>query len=341
MHDAAMTDSALPVAPVVPASVVNCAAYDRDGHRRDISLDAISDVLALDDGSFVWVGLYEPEDALLDKLQEEFDLHDLAIEDAQNAHQRPKLEVFGHSLFIAVHTAQRVERQVRFGETHVFLGPRFLITVRHGASLSYAGVRQRLEREPEMLALGPTVALHAVLDFIVDNYQPIAAELGQDLDALEQDVFAESYRRGTTRRLYELRKELTRMRMSVAPMQDILAQLTRTPALAIPDEVAPYLRDVHDHAVRVGDTIDTLREMVSAAMNVNLSLVTVAQGEIVKRLAGWAALLAAPTLIASWYGMNFSHMPELHGRWSYPILIGVVAVVCASLYRYLRKVGWL
>ena len=131
------------------------------------------------------------------------------------------------------------------------------------------------------------------------------------------------------------------MRMSVAPMQDILSQLTRTPALAIPDEVAPYLRDVHDHAVRVGDTIDTLREMVSAAMNVNLSLVTVAQGEIVKRLAGWAALLAAPTLIASWYGMNFSHMPELHGRWSYPILIGVVAVVCASLYRYLRKVGWL
>ena len=341
MHDAAMTDSALPVAPVVPASVVNCAAYDRDGHRRDISLDAISDVLALDDGSFVWVGLYEPEDALLDKLQEEFDLHDLAIEDAQNAHQRPKLEVFGHSLFIAVHTAQRVERQVRFGETHVFLGPRFLITVRHGASLSYAGVRQRLEREPEMLALGPTVALHAVLDFIVDNYQPIAAELGQDLDALEQDVFAESYRRGTTRRLYELRKELTRMRMSVAPMQDILSQLTRTPALAIPDEVAPYLRDVHDHAVRVGDTIDTLREMVSAAMNVNLSLVTVAQGEIVKRLAGWAALLAAPTLITSWYGMNFAHMPELHGRWSYPILIAVVALVCASLYRYLRKVGWL
>ena len=330
-----------PPRPVFPSSVVNCAAYDRDGRRRDISLDAISDVLAVDDGSFVWVGLYEPEDALLDKLQEEFDLHDLAIEDAQNAHQRPKLEVFGHSLFIAVHTAQRVERHVRFGETHVFLGPRFLVTVRHGASLSYAGVRQRLEREPEMLAMGPTAALHAVLDFIVDNYQPIAAEFGQELDALEQDVFAESYRRGITRRLYELRKELTRMRMSVAPMQDILSQLMRTPTLAIPDEVAPYFRDVHDHAVRVGDTIDTLREMVAAAMNVNLSLVTVAQGEIVKRLAGWAALLAAPTLIASWYGMNFAHMPELQGRWSYPVLIGLVALACATLYRYLRRVGWL
>lgn len=327
--------------PFVPPSVVNCAAYDRDGRRHDISLDAISDVLAVDDGSFVWVGLYEPEDALLDKLQEEFGLHDLAIEDAQYAHQRPKLEQFGKSLFIAVHTAQRVDGHVRFGETHMFIGPRFLITVRHGASLSFAGVRQRLEREPEMLALGPSVALHAVLDFIVDNYQPIATEFEQELDALEQDVFAESYRRGITRRLYELRKELTKMRMSVAPMQDILSQLVRTPTFSIPEEVKPYFRDVNDHAARVGDTIDTLREMVAAAMNVNLSLVTVAQGEIVKRLAGWAALLAAPTLVASWYGMNFAHMPELQGRYAYPILIGTVAAVCALLYRYLRKVGWL
>ncbi len=337
LHDAAMTTSPA----TVPPSVVNCAAYDRNGQRHDISLDAISDVLAVDDGSFVWVGLYEPEDALLDKLQEEFGLHELAIEDAQNAHQRPKLEVFGNSLFVAVHTAQRVDGHVRFGETHVFVGPRFLITVRHGASLSFASVRQRLEREPEMLAQGPSAALHAVLDFIVDNYQPIAAEFEQELDALEQDVFAESYRRGITRRLYELRKELTKMRMAVAPMQDILSQLMRTPAFTIPDEVRPYFRDVHDHAMRVSDTIDTLREMVAAAMNVNLSLVTVAQGEIVKRLAGWAALLAAPTLIASWYGMNFAHMPELQGRYSYPILIGTVALVCVLLYRYLRRVGWL
>ena len=327
--------------PLVPPSVINCAAYDREGQRRDISLDAISDVLAVDDGSFVWVGLYEPDEGVLEKLQEEFGLHDLAIEDAQNAHQRPKLEVFGNSLFVAVHTAQRVDGHVRFGETHVFVGPRFLITVRHGASLTFAIVREKLEREPEMLALGPSVALHAVLDFIVDNYLPIAAEFEQELDALEQDVFAESYRRGITRRLYELRKELTKMRMSVAPMQDILSQLVRTPAFAIPDEVKPYFRDVHDHAARVGDTIDTLREMVAAAMNVNLSLVTVAQGEIVKRLAGWAALLAAPTLVASWYGMNFAHMPELHGRYAYPILIGVVAAICVLLYRYLRKVGWL
>ncbi len=337
MHDAAMN----PPSAAMPASVVNCASYDRTGKRRDISVDAISDVLAVDDGSFVWIGLYEPEQMLLDKLQEEFGLHDLAIEDARHAHQRPKLEAFGNTLFIAVHTAQHVQEHVRFGETHLFIGPRFLVTVRHGASLTFASVRERLEREPELLAHGPPVAVHAVLDFIVDNYLPIVSDFEEELDALEQDVFAETYRRGTIQRLYGLRKELTRMRMAVAPMQDILAQLMRTPVVAIPEEVKPYFRDVLDHVARVGDSIDTLREMVSAAMSVNLSLVTVAQGEIVKKLAGWAGLLAAPTLIASWYGMNFKHMPELQGRYSYAVLIGAVALFCGLLYRYLRKVRWL
>ena len=327
--------------PPVPACVVNCAAYDTKGKRHDISLDAISDVLAVDDGSFVWVGLYEPADSLLDKLQEEFGLHALAIEDAQHAHQRPKIEVFGSTFFVAVHTAQHVDSNVRFGETHLFVGPRFLVTVRHGASLSYTPVRQRLERDPEMLANGPSVAMHAVLDYIVDNYQPIVSEFEEELDALEQDIFAESYSRNTIARLYHLRKELTRMRMSVAPMQDILSQLIRTPALGIPDEVKPYFRDVLDHVARVGDTIDTQREMVAAAMNVYLSLVTVAQGEIVKKLAGWAGLLAAPTLITSWYGMNFEHMPELDGRYSYLGLIGFVALTSLVLYRTLRKARWL
>lgn len=325
----------------LPACVVNCAAYDRNGHRRDITLDEISDVLADQDDGFVWVGLYEPEERLLDALQDEFGLHDLAVEDAHHAHQRPKVEPYGNSLFIAAHTAQQLDGHVRFGETHVFIGPRYLMTVRHGASLSFASVRQRLEREPDLLAQGPSVALHAVLDFIVDNYQPIVSDYERELDALEQDVFAESYKRGTIKRLYALRKELTQMRLAVAPMQDILSQLIRTPAFAIPDEVKPYFRDVLDHAARVGDSIDTLREMVAAAMNVNLSLVTVAQGEIVKRLAGWAALLAAPTLITSWYGMNFEHMPELHGRYSYLALIGVVGLVCVGLYRYLRRIDWL
>jgi magnesium transporter len=325
----------------IPACVVNCAAYDSNGQRRDIDLDQISDVLAHDDGSFVWVGLYEPEDTLLDKLQEEFELHDLAVEDAQHAHQRPKLESYGASLFLALHTAQMVDGHVRFGETHIFVGARFLVTVRHGASLSYAPVRARFEREPEMLAQGPAFALYGVLDFIVDNYEPIVEEFRDALNELEQDVFAETYRRETILKLYDLKKELTQMRLAVAPMQDIVAQLARTPSVRFSDEARLYLRDVLDHVVRLNESIDTQREMLTASMSVNLSLVTIAQGEVVKRLAGWAALLAAPTLIASWYGMNFDNMPELDGRYSYFVLVGIVVVVCLVLYRYLKKVRWL
>jgi magnesium transporter len=307
----------------------------------DISLDAISDVLARDDGSFVWVGLYEPDDALLDKLQEEFGLHDLAVEDAQHAHQRPKIEAYGNSLFMAVNTAQSVDEHIRLGETHAFLGPRFLVTVRHGASLSYASVRARVEREPELLAMGPAYGLYAVLDFIVDNYQPIVAEFREALTELEKDIFAEEFKRATVVRLYDLKRELTRLRLAVAPLQDILSQLSRQHDALIAEEVRLYFRDVLDHAIRLNDSIDTLREMLTAAVNVNLALVTVAQGEVVKRLAGWAALLAAPTLIASWYGMNFAHMPELQGRWSYAVLIGVVGLVVIGLYAYLKKVRWL
>ncbi len=334
-----MTDAAK---PDVPACVINCAVYDREGKRDNISLDAISDVLAHDDGSFVWVGLYQPSDAILDKLQEEFGLHDLAVEDAQRAHQRPKIEAYGNSLFIAVNTAQAEEdNTLGYGETLAFLGPRYLITVRHGASRSYAAARSRVEREPELLALGPSYGLYAVLDFIVDNYLPIVSGFKDTLRRLEKDVLSDSYRRDTILHLYDLKRELTYMRVAVAPLQDVLAQLSRTTSPLIPEEVRLYFRDVYDHAVRVNESIDAMRDMLGTAMSVNQSLVTLAQGEVVKRLAGWAALLAAPTLIASWYGMNFHNMPELHGRYSYFVLIAVVAAVCLGLYRYLKKVRWL
>lgn len=330
------------MAEILPGPIVNCVAYDRDGNRNEIGLEAISDVLAADDGSFVWIGLYEPGDALLDKLQEEFSLHDLAVEDAQHAHQRPKIESYGESLFVVAHTAQPDgEGGIAFGETHAFLGRRYLVTIRHGASASYAPTRARVERERELLALGPSYCLYAVLDAIVDNYLPIVDEFGEALVMLEKDIFAEEFHRGTVLRLYALKRELTRMRMAVAPMQDILAQLTRGHPELVRDEVRPYFRDVLDHALRVIESNDTMREMLTAAMSVNLSLVTVAQGEVVKRLGAWAALLAAPTLIASWYGMNFSHMPELAGRWSYAALVGGVAVVCAALYRMFKRARWL
>ena len=332
-----MNDAATPL----PSCVINCAAYDRHGRRRNITLDEISDVLAVDDGSFVWVGMHEPADALLDKLQEEFGLHDLAIEDAQHAHQRPKIESYGDSLFVVMHTAQVIDGHIRFGETYAFLGARYLITVRHGPSLSYAPVRARVEREPELLALGPAYGLYAILDFIVDHYLPISTDFQGELAKLEQDIFADTYRRDTIVKLYNLKRELTQLRLAVAPLQDILSQLIRVHSEMIPKEVRPYFRDVLDHALRVNEATDTMREMLTAAMGVNLSLVTINQGEIVKKLAGWAALLAAPTLITSWYGMNFRYMPELNGRYDYYALMVVVAVVCVLLYRYLRKVHWL
>ena len=322
-------------------SVVNCAVYGQDGTRSDISLDAISDVLAIDDGSFVWVGLYEPAEELLDDLQEEFGLHDLAVEDAHNAHQRPKIETYGNSLFIAIHTAQTVDEVIRFGETHLFVGPRYLVTVRHGASRSYAAARARMEREPDLLQHGAGAALYAVLDMVVDDYMPIVDEFSQALNALEQDIFAEDFHKATVHKLYDLKRELTRLRMAVAPLQDLVGQLARSRNAVIGEEIQLYFRDVHDHAVRINESVDTLREMLTAAVSVNLALVTVRQGEIVKRLGAWAALLAAPTLIASWYGMNFAHMPELAGRWSYAILLVGVGVVCVTLYRMFKRARWL
>jgi magnesium transporter len=324
-----------------PACVMNCIAYGRDGSKREITIDQISDVLGVDDGSFVWVGLYQPGEHLLDKMQEEFGLHDLAVEDAHHAHQRPKIEAYGNSLFIAAHTAQLVDDKIAFGETQIFLGPRYLLTVRHGASLSYAPVRARVERDPALLGIGPSYGLYAVLDFIVDNFMPIVDAFRVKLATLEKHIFAEEYERDTVVRLYELKGELTRLRLAVAPMQDITGQLSRGANPLVSEEMRLYFRDVYDHTQRVNDTTDTLREMLTAAMSVNLSLVTVAQGEVVKRLAGWAGLLAAPTLITSWYGMNFEHMPELHTRHGYWVIIAATVTLCVGLWALLKRAKWL
>jgi len=320
----------------------NVASYSLDGQRLgDITLEEISDAVASADVGFVWVGLYEPDEPLLLKMQEEFGLHPLAVEDALKAHQRPKIELYGDSLFLVLQTAQAVKGHIQFGETHVFLGPRYLLTVRHGASLPFTPARERCEKNPELMRLGPSYGLYAVMDSVVDNYLPIVEEFKLELDELEKDIFAEDYRRETIHRLYELKRDLTQLRLAVSPLHDMLTQLMQFHPTLIRDEVRVYLRDVFDHGVRVNEATDTMREMLTAAMSVNLSLATVAQGEIVKRLAGWAALLAAPTLIASWYGMNFKYMPELAGRYSYWIMMAVTVVICSGLFRLLRKARWL
>jgi len=326
--------------PSTGPMIANCVAYGAHGERlRDISLDEISDVLE-QPGTFVWVGLVEPDEALLMKMQEEFGLHELAIEDAHTAHQRPKIEAYGDSLFIVAQTAQLVDGNIAFGETHLFLGPRYLLTVRHGASLSYAPARRACEQTREHLALGPSYALYAVLDFIVDNFLPIVQDFKQELQELEQEVFAEDYRRSTIKRLYDMQRELLTLKLAVAPLQDILNQLVRMHAGLVRDEVRVYFRDVYDHVSRVNDAIGSMREMLGAAMNVNLSLISVRQNEVVKRLAGWAALLAAPTLLASWYGMNFHDMPELANRYAYPVIITITVGVCVTLYVALKRAKW-
>ena len=321
--------------------VVNCIAYRKDGSRiGDIGLDAISDVLAEPD-TFVWVGLHEPDEPLLEKLQEEFGLHDLAIEDAHNAHQRTKLETYGDSLFLVVQTAQVVDGHLAFGETHIFMGARYLVSVRHGASLSYAPARRSCEHTPELLALGPSYALYGVLDFIVDNLLPIVRDFREELKQLEQDIFAETFKRSTVRRLYDMQHDLMTLRLAVAPLQDIISQLVRLHPHLIPDELRAYFRDVYDHVFRVNESINAMREMLGAAINVNLSLVTYGQNEVMKKLAGWAAMLAAPTLLTSWYGMNFQYMPELRQPWAYPAMIVAMAAIVGGIFAGLKRAKWL
>jgi len=341
-----MRDMNLTPAPPVPAfadknMVVNCIAYKKDGSRiGDITLDEISDVLAQPD-TFVWVGLHEPDEVLLLKLQEEFGLHDLAIEDAHTAHQRTKIETYGDSLFLVVQTAQQIDGNLAFGETHIFIGPRYLVSVRHGASLSYAPARRACEHTPELMALGPSYALYSILDFIVDNLLPIVRASREELQQLEKDIFAETFKRSTVRRLYNMQRDLMTLRLAVAPMQDIISQLTRLHPNLIPKELRAYFRDVYDHVFRVNEAISAMREMLTAAINVNLSLVTFGQNEVMKKLAGWAAMLAAPTLLTSWYGMNFTHMPELAQPWAYPAVIGVVVIVVGGLFVALKRAKWL
>lgn len=335
-----------PPSPTAPPTadqpmVVNCVAYRNDGSRiGEITLDTISDVLAQPD-TFVWVGLHEPDEVLLLKLQEEFGLHDLAIEDAHNAHQRTKIDAYGDSLFLVVQTAQLISTRLAFGETHIFLGPRYLVTVRHGASLSYAPARRDCEHAPHMLALGPSYALYGVLDFIVDNLLPIVRDFREELQKLEQDIFVDTFNRGTVRRLYDMQRDLMTLRLAVAPLQDVISQLVKLHPKMIPDELRAYFSDVYDHVFRVNEAISAMREMLNAAINVNLSLVTLGQNEVMKKLAGYAAMLAVPTLFTSWYGMNFTHMPELSQPWAYPVIIVVVAGVVGTIFLALKRAKWL
>lgn len=319
--------------------IINSVAYQKGERLGDITIDDISDIITQPD-TFVWVGLYTPDDAMLLKIQEEFSLHELSIEDARNAHQRPKIEVYGDSMFIVLKTVQLEEGKVVYGETHLFAGSNFLVSIRHGASSSYVQVRDRCEKTAKMLAKGPGFPLYAIMDFVVDNYQPIVAQFEKAFDAIETDIFKNKFDNLVIERLYDLKREMLELRNAALPVADICGELVRFHEDLIPKELRAYFRDIQDHVSRLVGLLDSMREMLTTAMQVNLALVANNQNEVVKRLAGWGAILAIPTVIFSLYGMNFEWMPELKWKFGYPIAVAVTILGCASVYRRLRRAGW-
>ncbi|WP_119461763.1 magnesium/cobalt transporter CorA [Rhodospirillaceae bacterium SYSU D60014] len=320
--------------------VIDCAAY-KDGRRiASPELDQIGEIVRSAE-HFVWVGLHEPDADLLRKVQAQFGLHDLAIEDAHRAHQRPKIEVYGDSLFVVMRTAQLVDGKILFGETHIFVGRNYVVTVRHGPSISHAELRSRCESTPRLLKKGSDFVLYAVMDFIVDNYFPIVDALEAKVDVIEDSVFEASFESDDVKRVHDLRRRLLTLRRAVSPLLEMCNRLARFDLPLIDKEMRPYFRDVHDHAIRVNEGIDALRDELTVALEANLHLASVRQNEVMKKLAGWAAILAVPTAIAGIYGMNFVFMPELEWRFGYPVTIAVIVGICGYLYYRFRRSGWL
>ena len=322
------------------STIVNCVAY-RNGIRLDtFPIDDISEIIKQPD-VFLWIGLHEPDDALLGKMQEEFGLHELAMEDARAAHQRPKLETYGESLFIVAKTATLIENEIVFGETHLFAGKNYLITLRHGASKSYSTVRADCEKNPQRLALGTGYALYALLDDIVDNYLVVVSELHSQFNQIEADIFDAKISRDKLQRIYRIKRELMLLRDAAQPLVDICNELMRFHEDVIPKSIRVYLRDVQDHSRRVIESCDNMREMLIAAMQINLAMVSIGQNDIVKQLAGWGAILALPTVVFSLYGMNFEFMPELSWHYSYFAVLGSTVAGCSWLYMKLKNANWL
>lgn len=324
-------------------SVINCVAYDATGHRiAEVPLADVSDVLQHPD-RFVWIGLLEPDASLLHQVQEEFGLHDLAIEDALRAHQRPKVDEYGDTLFVVVRTVHwgAEEKELAGGETHIFVGPRFVITIRHGVSTSYREVRARCECTPHLLQHGPGFVLYAILDFIVDEYFPAVDRLELLIEEIEQRVYSGTVSRDTTAQIFSLKSDLIALKRAASPLIDVCNRLLRFDVSVIGADTKLYLRDVYDHVIRVNESVDSLRELSNGALEAHLALVSVQQNEIMKKLAAGAAMIGVPTAIAGIYGMNFEQIPELHWGYGYIWALGLMAASCGLLYWRFRRAGWL
>ena len=322
------------------AGVVASSVY-ANGHRiADIPVSEAG-AWAKKPGHIVWLGLLEPSDDLLETVRAQFDLHPLAIEDAAKAHQHPKVEQYGEALFVVARTAQMKDDAIAFGETHIFVGRGYIVSVRHGASTSYAAVRERCESCPTVLTHGEDYILYAILDFIVDNYMPVIETIQTEVDQIEDGVLSRSLHHAEFERLYKLRRDLLKLRRAVGPLVDVCRRLEHTEALAIDNDMKPLFRDVLDHVKRAEEDIDSLREVLAFAFEASLMSGQSEQNEITRRLAAWAAILAVPTAVAGIYGMNFGEMPGLKWQYGFYMVVGGIAAACSILYWRFRKYGWL
>lgn len=321
--------------------IINCAAYS-DGIRiADVNLSDVHTVLK-EKNQFVWIGLHEPSEMILSRVQQEFNLHELAVEDAHLAHQRPKIEQYEDSIFLVMRTAQINEaHRAEFGETHFFVGANFIVIVRHGFSIPYTEVRAQCESTPALMKKGQGFVLYAVMDFIVDRFFPVVHELELELVNIEAKIFKEKPSRQTTEQIYELKRELLEVKRAVSPLIDICNRLIRFDYACVSEETKPYFRDVYDNVIRINEIIDNTRELLNSAMEANFALLSIAQGDVSRKFAGWAAIIAMPTMIAGFYGMNFKYMPELDWQYGYFAVILVTFFTCSVLFIYFKKSGWI
>jgi magnesium transporter len=322
--------------------ILDCAIYENGVRRQGkVELDHAYH-WRHEPGRFVWIGLYEPTEEEFATLREEFELHPLAVEDAIHAHQRPKLEVYDEMVFMVLKTARYVDptEVIELGEVLVFLGEDFVITVRHGEASSLSGVREKLDADPERLKHGPSTALHAILDHIVDDYQPAMEGLDTDIDEVEEQLFSGD-RVNSAERIYKLQREVLSFRKATVPLVEPIDKLARGHYMQIHPEVRDYFRDVNDHLIRIREQLDAMHDLLSSSLQANLAQVAVRQNDDMRKISAWVAIAAVPTAIAGIYGMNFRHMPELRWHLGYPGVILLMLVVCTLLFRNFKKVGWL
>ncbi|CAN7322444.1 magnesium/cobalt transporter CorA [Duganella sp. LjRoot269] len=321
--------------------LINCVAYQDGQKLADIPVEEISDYVEKPE-TFVWVALRDAQPDELSIMQEEFGLHELAVEDARRGHQRPKIEEYGDSLFVVVKTIECHDGQVAVGEVDIFVGDNYVLSARDGNSQQgFLGVRARAEKEPHMLRLGPAFVLYALMDAVVDRYFPVLDMLETELEEIEELIFSQGKQRDNIQRLYELKRKVTIVRHVVSPLMEAVGRLHggRVPAMC--QDTQEYFRDVHDHLHRISASLDSIRDTIATAIQVNLSMVAIEESEVNKRLAAWAAIFAICTAFAGVWGMNFKFMPELEWKYGYPFAISVMVGVCLYLHHRFKKAGWL